>query len=391
MRRILLLAWRYVAFNRLKTALLVACVTITLALPVAVHLLVRRYNRELIERAETTPLIVGAKGSRFDLCLRTLYFGAEEPEYLPAGEADVIREDEERRGTPIPVYARYTAQKRPVVGTTFEYFEFRGLELAEGEWPMTLGECVLGSKVAEELGLGAGDKILTDKTNIYDISQGYALLMHITGVLAESGSPDDHAIFADLKTVWIVDGRCHGHMDIAKTPDPRYVLTRTKGNVVGNPALFVCNEITPGNIDSFHFHGDPATFPITSLIVVPKDDKSATILGGYYNVSKDRQMIVPLEVIGELMGIVFQVEMFFKANFGVVLVSTGLFLVLVVMLSLRIRRREMETMFRIGCSRMTVFWLQAAELVMILGMSAVLAAGIAGGLLLLAPELVRVM
>jgi putative ABC transport system permease protein len=180
-------------------------------------------------------------------------------------------------------------------------------------------------------------------------------------------------------------------MNIAKTPDPKYVLSRTRENVVGNPALFVYNEITPENIDTYHFHGDRSTFPITSLIVVPKDDKSATILGGFYNVSKDRQMIVPLGVIEELMGIVFQVEMFFKANFAMVLVSTALFLVLVVLLSLRIRRREMETMFKIGCSRMTVFWLQAAELVMILAASAVLAAGISGGLVLLAPELVSVL
>ena len=391
MSRILLLAWRYAAFNRLKTTLLVACVTITLALPVSVHLLVRHYSEELIARAESTPLVIGAKGNRYDLCLRTLYFEADEPERLPYGEADVIREDEERLGTPIPVYARYTAQKHPVVGTTFEYFEFRRLSLAEGEWPMMLGECVLGSSAAEELGLGVGEKILTDKTNIYDISQGYALMMRITGVLAESGSPDDHAVFTDVKSVWIVDGRCHGHMNIAKTPDPKYVLSRTRENVVGNPALFVYNEITPENIDTYHFHGDRSTFPITSLIVVPKDDKSATILKGRYGVSKDRQIIVPLGVIEELMGIVFQVEMFFKANFGMVLVSTALFLVLVVLLSLRIRRREMETMFKIGCSRMTVFWLQAAELVMILAASAVLAAGISGGLVLLAPELVTVL
>ena len=102
-------------------------------------------------------------------------------------------------------------------------------------------------------------------------------------------------------------------------------------------------------------------------------------------------MIVPLGVIEELMGIVFQVEMFFEANFAMVLVSTALFLALVVMLSLRIRRREMQTMFRIGCSRMTVFWLQAAELAMVLSASAFLAAGIAGGVVLLAPELVRVL
>ena len=389
MGRILLLAWRYVAFNRLKTTILVACVTITLALPVAVHLLVRHYSGELIARARTTPLVVGAKGSRFDLCLRTLYFRAEEPDELPAGEADVVRES--GLGLAVPVYARHTALTYPVVGTTFEYFEFRGLELVQGEWPMMLGECVIGSEVAREKGLRAGDAIVTDKTNVYDISKGHALKMHITGVLAETGSPDDHAVFADIKTVWIVDGLCHGHMDLTRSSDPTYVLFRKRRNVAGSPAVFIHNEITPENIDSFHFHGDRAGFPVTSLIVIAKDGKSATILAGRYGVSKDRQMIVPLEVVEELMGIVFQVEMFFKANFGVVLVSTALFLVLVVMLSLRIRRREMETMFKIGCSRMTMFWLQAAELVMILGTSVALAGVISGGVLILAPRLVRVL
>jgi hypothetical protein len=83
--------------------------------------------------------------------------------------------------------------------------------------------------------------------------------------------------------------------------------------------------------------------------------------------------------------------MFFDANFAVVVLSTALFLVLVVLLSLRIRRTEMRTMFKIGCSRRTVFWLQAAELVMISGAALLIASAAAAAIVVLAPELVRVM
>ena len=42
------------------------------------------------------------------------------------------------------------------------------------------------------------------------------------------------------------------------------------------------NEITEDNVASFHFHGDPATFPITSVIAVPNDAKASTVLQGRY-------------------------------------------------------------------------------------------------------------
>ena len=76
----------------------------------------------------------------------------------------------------------------------------------------------------------------------------------------------------------------------------------------------------------------------------------------------------------------------FAALVALILVATVLFLTLVVMLSLRIRQREMETMFRIGCSRWMTFQLQAAELGIVLVVSGGAAAILAVGALLIAPR-----
>lgn len=389
MREILLLAWRYVAFNRLKTTILVACITMTLFLPIAVHVLVRHYNAELIARAEATPLIVGAKGNRYDLCLGTLYFSGQTVDDIDMREAASIRETE--LALPIPVHTRFTAKGFPVVGTTLDYFEFRGLSVREGTLPLVLGDAVVGSEVAERLSLGPGSSLLSDQHNLYDIGRSYPLKMHVVGVLAGNSTPDDGAVFVDVKTAWIIEGLAHGHQDMTAAVEPNLVLEREDDNVIATAAVFVYREVTPENIDSFHFHGDPLDFPLTAVIAIPVSRKAETLLKGRYELSEDRQMFEPPEVIGELMGIVFKVEMFFRANFFVVVLSTVLFLVLVVLLSMRIRQREMRTMFRIGASRGTVFWLQAAELGIVLLIGLSIAGVVAGAVILFAENFVRIL
>ena len=102
--------------------------------------------------------------------------------------------------------------------------------------------------------------------------------------------------------------------------------------------------------------------------------RSATI-SKTTSVSLARQLI-PTEVVSELMNVVFKVKRFFDSSFILVALATTLFLVLVLLLSLRLRRAERNTMFRIGCARGTIFWLHFLELGVIL-----LAAGGAATLL----------
>ena len=60
---------------------------------------------------------------------------------------------------------------------------------------------------------------------------------------------------------------------------------------------------------------------------------------------------------------------------GVILLvglATMLAVILVFMLSLRLRQREIQTIFKLGCSRRTITQLMAAEILIIVSFSAVL-------------------
>ena len=60
------------------------------------------------------------------------------------------------------------------------------------------------------------------------------------------------------------------------------------------------------------------------------------------------------------------------AVIAVVALATVLAIILVFALSLRLRQREIQTIFKIGCSRMTIARLIAAEILIIVVSSAVL-------------------
>ena len=70
----LYLAWRYVRYHWVTTVLLVSAISLVLFLPAGLHVVVEQGGRTLTARAESTPLLVGAKGSAVDLTLSALYF-----------------------------------------------------------------------------------------------------------------------------------------------------------------------------------------------------------------------------------------------------------------------------------------------------------------------------
>ncbi len=385
MRGVLYLAWRYVLYHRAKSLILTVGIMLTAVLPLSAHLLISYYGDALRARARATPLVVGAKGNRFDLVLKALYFTTAHVDATQMREVTSIAES--GLALPIPLHLRYTAGGYPLVGTTLDYFDFRHLRIAQGRGLAILGEAVLGAEVARAKGLAPGDKLMTDQSDIYDISRTYPLNLHVVGVLAPTGTPDDRAVFVDLKTAWIVDGIIHGHADVTQADNPAVILKKEKENVVTNAAIVEYQEVTPENIASFHLHGEQDELPVSAVIVVPDDAKSATRLKGRYALSPTQCMLEPTRVVEELLGLVFKVKRFFDASFALVVVSTGLFLLLVLMLSHRLRKREMETMFKIGCSRRITFWLQASELGMVLGAGLLLAALVSAGIVYAAPRL----
>jgi putative ABC transport system permease protein len=388
MRGVLVLAFRYLAFYRWRTAILVACVGLTLFLPVAAQMVLADFQRQLMSRAAATPLVLGARGSRFDLALHALYFDAQPPATITMAAADQVRES--TLALPLPLLIRQRARGFPVVGTTLEYFDFRELRPAQGTSFVRLGDCVLGAVAARRLGLGPGDRLLTDPQNVFDIAGAYPLKMRVVGVLAESQSPDDQAIFVDLKTAWIIEGIGHGHQKLDTTTDEGVVLERKPGQVVAGAALPQYTEITDENIASFHFHGARSEFPLTAVIAVPRNQKAATLLmGRYLGPNATVQILEPLDVVDELLDLVFRIKRFFDLSAWLLALVTALFLGLVLILSRRLREREMRTLFKLGCSRFTIFWMQTAEVTLVLTMAAAAATAMAAITRAIAPELLR--
>ena len=371
-------AWRYLIYNWGRSLTLVACVTLIAVLPLALELLLNESQRQLLNRAETTPLVVGAKGSSLDLVMNSLYFGDTVPETISMAAVDRVADSD--LALPIPLYVRFKARGFPIVGTNLDYFELRGLKIAEGRALALLGECVLGARVAEELGLKAGDSLLSSPETLFDLAGVYPLKMRVAGVLVPTHSADDLAVFVDLKTAWVIQGLVHGHEDLMKVTDPTLVMGRSDGNVTATPKLVQYTEITSENIGSFHFHGDPADYPITAAIALPHDAKSGAILRGRYvgggsdprRAPETQQILVPGEVIEGLLANIFRIKNVLDAVILVVGTATGLALILVFALSLRLRQREIRTIFKLGCSRSTIARLLGAEIAIILAAAATL-------------------
>ncbi len=364
------LAWRYVSRHRVQSMLLALALGTVLALPLAVRVVVSAMEQQMSARARSTPLIAGPKGSSTDLMLAALHFQRSSNATIPVSACDAVRDTGFAEA--IPLHIRFHAQKAPIIGTELDYFDFRGLKLAEGAMLTRLGDCVLGAKVAAANGLHTRDSIYSSPEEVFNIAGVYPLKMRIVGVFAPTGTPDDEAVFVDLKTTWLIEGLGHGHDDLVKS-DSSVVLSKEQGKVVGNAAVRMFNQVTDDNLDSFHFHGEEGTFPIHAMVVQPHDVKSEALISGRYQSDKELQLFRPIDVLETLLGTLFKVEKLIMAALLLVACAAGAVAVLVFWLSFRMRQKEFATLADIGVSEGTLRLVRAWE-VCLVGLGALLVA-----------------
>ena len=357
----LFLAWQYLRRNKALTGVLTAALTLIILLPAVLLLVLDGAARHLMERAESTPLLLGAKGSPLELVLGSIYFNDPAPAEIPKHRADDLRLSQD--GLVVPLHTGRSVRGHTLVGTGEGYFSFRGLAAKQGRLNSMPGECVVGAKVAALLKVSPGDTLDTADGRAFELSEA-PLRLRVVGILKESGSPDDEAIFVDLKTIWIMEGLGHGHLE-----------EQGHGSASGKHTV-----ITPENLEHFHFHGDEDEFPITAVIIQPKDLRARALLRDRYaGNSSEVQMVQPAEVMEDLLATIVRIRQYVVALVGVVSLVTLAVIGLVIALSLRLRRGEIETMRKIGCARSTVFSVLGCQLA-IVGLASLVIAGSLTGL-----------
>lgn len=382
------LSVRRLAATPRQSAVLALCIAVTVFVPLAASTLLSRYRADLTARAQATPLIAGAEGSRFDLTLAALYFrqGFGDPvETVPLSFADLL--DDRNAGLAIPINAQRTAQGAPLVGTITDYFEFRGLRPAAGTLPLMLGDCVLGANAAARLGVGVGDSVFSDQEGEFDLSKPPSLKMTVVGVLQPTGQPDDDAVFCSLGTIWIVEGLAHGHDDPETMPESQLIGRAGSHAVVSEQALQY-NQVTDANAASFHVHASRDLLPVTAVVFVPQSEKSGTITSTWVNTLEGRQMVAPRAVIDDLLEVVLRIKSLFDALSVVLAATTAALVALVLGLSTRLRAAEIRTLRRVGCPPWFVPALLGVEFGLVILSGVVVAAALTGLTTLFFPSLI---
>ncbi len=379
------LAWHYLLFNYGKSITIILSFSVIFTLPLSINKLVAKYNQILRERAEATPLLMGTRGNRYDLVLKSLYFYTDYKEHI--NMADYQQLLDSNWGEPVPIHVKYQVQKfhetssvaqtghqAPLIGTQLNYFERNQLPVAKGSYPLFLGEVVVGAELAEALGLDTNSYLLTSPTSSYNQAQSFQLKMPVVGILKANGSPDDMAAFVDLKTAWVIDGIGHGHEDVLSMEDSSMLNKdlSSDSNLVTTAQIVQYQEITGKNRAGFHFHGNMEKYPISSVVFYPKDKKSKLMSLAFYNHQESRMLISPLQVMDELMGFVFKIRQFINANYLIIYAVVAMLIVLIFFLSVELRENEFAAMARMGGSRKTVAALIFWEIFLLLSVSLVL-------------------
>lgn len=381
------LALRHARYAKGRTLLVLLALTITLVVPLCSELLMGRYDRQMRDRAAASPLLAGAKGSPFDLVLEALFFRScsHAPMDLALFE-ELCRAD---KGLVIPLHLGHSMRQYPLVGTSQEYYEQRHLTPVRGHLPQLVGDVVLGAEVAAGLGASLGDVFFSDPQELYDLTKPAAMRLLVVGVLAPSGTADDGAVFSPVQTAWALDGHYHGHDDAESILEthPDWVIGEAPGRLAISGALIEDNTFDADRAQDFHLHGETARLPLSSVLIFPKDHESRTILKGRINSRGPLQAVAPSAVLDDLLGIVFKIKQLLGRLGALLAVATLALLGLVVALSLRLRRDEMETLDALGAPAGFKLRLVSLELGWILTMAAVLATGLSLWLAQVLPNL----
>ncbi len=368
-----------------RNLLLLLALSSAIALPLATRATVRAATQELNARAQSTPLLLGAANSDFDLVFSALWFSPSPNAPTSGTMADLGLVEVDNLARAIPLVLGTTARGTPVVGTSLDYFDYRALDLAEGRQFAVVGQCVVGSRAARTLGLRLGDTIFTDPGALTDLAGVFPIELSVSGILAPQGTPDDAAIFVDTATAWTIRGIGHFHVAPQEVEQTSGAILGTKpdGTRILGEALRVDNEPTAAVAKDFHFHGDLRAAPMSAALVIPTNAKSQAILLGRFDDARSAdasgarpRLIQPLEVSDRVSERIFAVEKLLDAVAAAALLGTLAVVALAFLLGIKLRAEELRVMERMGASRSRIALFLCTEAVMVLALATAVAAAI---------------
>ncbi len=359
MSSIIRLAVAYLCSQWKLSVTLIVIISLSVTLPIATNRITKEYERELSSRSESPPLLLGARGDRFDLVLKSQFYVGELQQTLTYGEFNSIDRNEELVATPLHLDHSTNQGKWPVVGTTSTYLTAKSLVLKAGQTFAALGTCVIGAGIAESL--SEATSLKTDLANPFGLGDMLPYELEIVGVLEKANSPDDFAVFISLETAWVLDGYGHLHddSDVGSAVDRNSFLKGVDGIHIPSSSQ---TRLTAENRSKVHFHGNRDDYRISSIAIWPMHNEASALLQAKYIGDRNLQVLVPSEEFQKLMDYVFQVRHVLNVVFAILAVIAVVMVVTSIVQALQLRKQNLLTMQCLGCSRFRVNCLLLTEL-----------------------------
>lgn len=357
----------------------VLLIALAVALGVGVTLQERALRLGSARASEKFDLVIGAPGSETQLVLSTVFL---QPAPLPLVSGDLLLDlqDDPRVAWAAPVGFGDFYRGYPLIGTTTRLISETAPVMAEGGTFAREGEAVIGAKVA----LSIGDDIVPTHGEIERGGHDHdGIRYRVTGRLAPTGTPWDRAILVPIQAVWHVHGMAfgaedahdhdadhdhehaqdHDHETSGDAPEPSHA-DHAEGWLDADAPL-------TESWQRGHVPGVPA------ILVKPHSIADAYKLRQAYRQNAGTVAVFPAEVLTGLYGMLGDARQVLAAVAAGAQALVAAALVLVTVMHIGQRRRQIAALRAFGAPRGAIFTLVRSELFALVLSGVIL--GLAGG------------
>jgi len=272
------------------------------------------------------------------------------------------------RGQPVmATTAEFFTDFEPVSGVPFQFSDGRAFEGAF--------EVVVGSSVARDFALQVGQQIVFTHGSGGSREGGHEHADHpyeVVGVLQPTGSAHDRALFTNLVSTWVI------HAEEKRAHEPKTAQSDASAPKPDASVSSTSTTVSEAGHDPGHDHGhdhvhvDEADLRddeklITGILLrIPTrsgSDASASIAAQFDRLRRDVSITVaqPAQQIGRLMALIGDIDWLFVAMAVVVLFSSAASIMLAMVSSMELRRRQVAILRVLGASAWRVFALAITE------------------------------
>lgn len=382
------IAWRSIQQRGLASSLTAFSMALGVALVVCVLVMYGVISRSFAKGAQGYDMIVGAKGSKLQLVLNTVYHLSTPVENIPWSYYKEFR-PKGRFGPQVQVAIPYCLgdnyQDYRVVGTTPQMFE---IEYAPGQtYGYSAGrnfeddhffEAVIGSLVARNTGLKVGSTF--QPTHGVSGEAGHKHdAFTVVGILKPTGTPNDRALFVNMEGFYLLEGHAkeeaagkHDHDSAEKEHSHEHGPAKPGAASPKHEEAKPNHDEKPGADhaeEHGHMHHEPLPEDqreVTAILVRTANPLVNLGLSKVVNKGQVAQAVFPAaEIYNLFQGIVGNLKWILLVLAALIVVVAGIGIMVSIYNSMSDRRREIAVMRSLGAGRNTVLVIVLLESILL--------------------------